>query len=121
MLVMVLSCIGTKAFAEEGKCGENVTWSVADGVLTIEGSGAMYNYGNPNNASPWKSKSFTKVAIGDEVTTIGNYAFYQSTGLTSVTIPSGVKEIGDMAFYCSDISKVVSHIEDPFETFMQIA
>lgn len=39
----------------------------------------------------------TSVTIGDNVETIGNYAFY-GTNLTSVTIPDSVKTIGDGAF-----------------------
>ncbi|MBE6594490.1 MAG: leucine-rich repeat domain-containing protein, partial [Ruminococcaceae bacterium] len=40
----------------------------------------------------------TSVTIGDGVTSIGNYAFYNCTGLTSVTIGDGVTSIGDSAF-----------------------
>ena len=38
------------------------------------------------------------INIGDNVTTIPSYAFYNSTGLTSVTIGNGVTSIGESAF-----------------------
>ena len=31
-------------YAASGKCGDNLTWSYNNGVLTISGSGAMYDY-----------------------------------------------------------------------------
>ena len=48
---------------------------------------------------------FTEVIIGDNVTTIGNYAFYKCSSLTSVTIGNGVTTIGNSAFeYCSSLT-----------------
>ena len=54
------------------------------------------------------------VTLRSSVESIGAYAFCDCDLLDSVAIPSGVKAIGEKAFYCSDISKVVSHIVDPF-------
>lgn len=37
---------------DTGKCGENLTWTLYDdGLLSITGTGAMYNYGPYNR--PW--------------------------------------------------------------------
>ena len=52
MLTMALS-IGF-ASAESGTCGENLTWDLTDGVLTISGTGKMTNYMNYISA-PWYS------------------------------------------------------------------
>ncbi len=41
----------------------------------------------------------TSVTIPESVTSIGNYAFSGCTGLTSVTIPESVTSIGSSAFY----------------------
>ncbi len=49
----------------------------------------------------------TEYIIGDEVTSIGEYAFYKCSGLTSVTIPNSVTIIGEYAFWgCSSLTSV---------------
>ena len=40
----------------------------------------------------------TSLVISDDVTSIGDYAFYWCTGLTEVTIPNSVTLIGERAF-----------------------
>ena len=51
--------------------------------------------------------SLTSVTIGDSVTSIGSRAFEGCTSLTSITIPNSVTEIGDYAFcVCSRLSSV---------------
>ena len=48
------------------------------------------------------------VLIGSNVTSIGDYAFYDCDGLTSVTIGDSVTSIGDYAFYeCSHLTSVI--------------
>ena len=48
----VLLCVGLFAVlaapvsAESGTCGDNVTWILENGTLTLTGSGNMYNYNN---------------------------------------------------------------------------
>jgi hypothetical protein len=47
------------------------------------------------------------VTIGDSVTEIGGYAFYNCKSLTSVTIPDSVTIIEGFAFYnCSSLTSV---------------
>ncbi len=49
----------------------------------------------------------TELVIPEEVTSIGNYAFYACTGLTSVTVGSGVTLIPEYAFYfCGNLEYV---------------
>ena len=92
--------------AQSGKCGDNITWTLDDqGVLTIEGTGAMTDYGW--DTSPWQKLSPTKALIKDGVTTIGNFVFQRCTGLTSVTIPNSVTSIGNYAFSdCTGLTSV---------------
>ena len=46
--------------------------------------------------------------IPNDVTSIGNYAFYQCAGLTSVTIPNSVTSIGETAFSgCTGLTSVI--------------
>ena len=49
----------------------------------------------------------TDLVIPNDVTSIGNYAFYGCSGLTSVTIPDSVTSIGEYAFAgCSGLTSV---------------
>jgi len=94
------------AIADSGTCGKNVTWTVSDdGVLTIRGTGDMYDY-DSNGESPFTG-SIETIIIEPGVTSIGAHAF-QCYGVTSVTVPSTVTKIGDFAFeecsWLTDIS-----------------
>lgn len=90
-----------------GVCGDNLTWSLnEEGVLTISGSGDMYDFYSdyPDwNDYAWNIKS---VVVEDKVTTIGAYAFYFCTALQSLTV-KGSATIGEAAFiYCSDLKTI---------------
>ena len=68
-----------------------------------------YNYNNYNYpAKSWlNGNQFTKLTIGDNITSIGNYAFYDCSSLISVTIGNGVTSIGNYAFYgCSSLTSI---------------
>ena len=83
-----------------GKCGDNADWifNAETGVLTISGTGAMYDY--EYKGSPWNTiRSIIKfVEIENGITSIGDYAFY-NCGLTGdLVIPNSVTSIGDYAF-----------------------
>ena len=83
--------------ATSGKCGENVSWSLKDGVLTISGTGKMNDY--VSKSSPFYDRNDIKsVEIKSGVTSIGNWAFTDCRGLTKITIPSSVTSIGNDAF-----------------------
>ncbi|WP_226995405.1 leucine-rich repeat domain-containing protein, partial [Candidatus Symbiothrix dinenymphae] len=62
------------------------SYTLSDGTLTITGTGAMDNYSS--DTAPWYSDrtSITALVIGNGVTSIGNYAFYDCSGITSITI-----------------------------------
>ena len=81
------------------KCGEDLTWKLENGTLTISGTGKMANYAIPDDA-PWFSsrRSITAVSIENGVTSIGDYAFSDCMELSSITIPDSVTSIGDYAF-----------------------
>ena len=98
-LALVTTCLLAKADAS-GTCGANLTWvyTTADNTLTITGTGDMSDY--TSTTMPWKSynSSIKNVIIGDGVTSIGTFAFYNCSGLTSVIIGDGVTSIGSNAF-----------------------
>lgn len=68
-----------------GSCGENLTWSFAEGVLTITGTGAM-------TSSPWNplKSDIQSVVMSEGITGIMEGAFSGCTNLTTVNIPSSV-------------------------------
>lgn len=88
-----------------GSCGESLTYSIsADGVFTLSGSGAMYDY--KRGETPWEMFDGTirKVVAGNEVTRIGTYAFYDCMGLSEVVLGTGTESVGAYAFYgCEDL------------------
>ena len=53
--------------------------------------------------------------LGNSVTRIGDYAFFECTGLSSVTIPNSITGIGEYSFDGSNMSNVISKIENPFD------
>lgn len=98
-----------EAATYNGTCGSSLTWLFDDatGELSISGTGAMSDWSS--GTSPWYShrEKIKSVIIGDDVTSIGNYAFQNCSALESVTIGSGVTTIGSYSFaYCSMIEEI---------------
>lgn len=97
---------------KEGKCGESISYTLTfDGILTISGSGDIYDYSS--YSVPWEEfKSgdgeyvIRTVIIGEGVTNIGDMTFKDCTSLESVTM-SSVESIGNEAFSgCTSLSSV---------------
>ena len=103
--------------APDNSCGSGLIWNVTANVLSITkaypGTGAMNNYSfTGTKKAPWNSvaSTLTSIEIGNGVTTIGDYAFYDTsvttigtssfgtTKITEVTIPANVASIADHAF-----------------------
>ena len=105
------------AYAEvtaSGYCGastneggaESVVWSLEDGVLTIDGEGAITDY---YDVPPWYSSrsDITEAVIKSGVTSVGNRAFINCSNLISVVIPDGVTSIGSTSFYgCKSLTSI---------------
>ncbi len=100
-LCVLLMLFATTANAEGGKCGDNLTWSLDNnGVLTISGTGDMYDYVsiyNDGQKAPWGT-DIKKVIVEEGVTSIGQYAFGNCTQLTEISIREGLTRINNMAF-----------------------
>jgi hypothetical protein len=78
-----------------------------DGTLTISGNGAMPDYNF--SSRPWVAHSYAvkTIIIGNGVTSIGGYAFFECSNATSITIGAGVTSIGEYAFYsCRSLTSV---------------
>ena len=103
------------------QCGDELAWAFdpANGILTFEGSGEMYDYGVEGNQDlydeyevgtyPWNTctDAIKAVAFPDGLTAIGNHAFYGCAELSSITFPDDLNAIGDYAFDgCAELSSV---------------
>ncbi len=111
-LCLIFSLLPVSAFADEvtasGTCGDDLTWTLQDGTLTISGTGDMEDYNEVDILPPWidYAASITEVVIGEGVTSIGSCAFMMCA-LTDVTIPGNVKSIGYLAFaFCSSLTQI---------------
>ena len=92
-----------------GSCGDNLEWVLKkDGILTIFGTGAMWDYSSASEI-PWYAfkASITGINMEEGITYIGARAF-RDLSITSIIIPEGVTEIATSAFNsCSKLETVV--------------
>ena len=110
-LLALCLTLGAPAIAApiSGYCGDNIRWTLSEGVLTLTGSGDMLDY-PVSVAAPWHhyAKSITTLIVGEGVTSLGDRAFYGCTGLTSVSLPSTLRRVGRSAFYdCKSLFVIV--------------
>lgn len=105
--------------------GENITWKLDNGLLTLSGTGSItvdtkakhrspvsstarsHSYSSSDNA--WKPirKEVEKIVIGRGITSIADNSFNYFGNLTEVEIEDGVKSIGKEAFYsCDALNKI---------------
>lgn len=92
----------------DGTCGDGLTWTLENGVLTVSGSGAMYDY-EAQETTPWSQSrgEIQSLILESGVTAIGSNAFSGCTGLGAVTIPKSVTSIGANAFSgCTGLTDV---------------
>ena len=87
--------------------GPNAEWSYADGVLTVSGSGAIYeNFAK--SAIGLVINDVTKIVVKSGITDISYRAFASIPNLKEVVIEEGVKTIGENAFaYNGKLKRVV--------------
>ena len=98
--LLLVPCIPVvRADGESGSCGDNLSWSLSAGTLTISGSGAMTDFPESTMA-PWHPyrEEILNLQLPDGLTTIGDLAFYGCRHLTSAAIPNSVTAIGHYAF-----------------------
>lgn len=84
--------------AYSGKCGDDLYWAYSNHEIKIKGTGAMYNY--TDSTMPWMllRDSIKTVRVGNNATSIGAYAFSNTSKLAELHIGINVEEIGANAF-----------------------
>lgn len=87
------------------KCGDSLLWYVDGSTLVIRGSGDMQDYSETLPA-PWDTyaSSIKSVQVGDSVTSLGDYAFFNLTNLEKAVLPASLTEIGANCFGTDEIA-----------------
>ena len=100
---------GTLTWVCDNKCGDDVTWYLsADGVLTLSGTGDMWDFSIDDPGYYSFRKSIVSAVIENGVTSIGDCAFYNCTSLTNVATQDRVTSIRDGAFWdCTSLSTII--------------
>ena len=113
VLCMLVSLVPAAALADgealSGSCGKNLTWKLADGTLTVSGTGEMTDY-EGKSGIPWYkyAQNITSIIVENGVTKIGSMAFQDCVNATAVSIPASVKVIGKYSFSsCVALESVV--------------
>ena len=92
-----------------GDCGAKATWTLTDdGILTISGSGAMFDFSSISQIDWWDEReSVLRIVVEDGITRIGNNAFYLCTNATDVSISESVTSVGKYSFAgCSKLTSI---------------
>ena len=97
---------------ECGAQGNNLLWELntSTGVLTITGSGAMYDWTSDTDR-PWYSlrAQITSVVLPSGITSLGKYAF-RGTDIVSINMtenyPAGLTTINQEAFFSTQLTSI---------------
>ena len=109
---------------ECGADGDNLTWELSGSeselTLTISGAGQMASYSEEIHA-PWSASagSIRYIVLGEEITSIGDYAFAECSNLEEIEIYESISDIGNNAFLgCSALNTI--NFAGTKETWAQI-
>lgn len=96
-----------KAILETGKCGNDVSYVLENGILQITGSGPMTNYSLLEQEWDKCNSDVSSIIIENGVTTIGSYSFLSFVNLKSITIAESIISIGDFSFCnCTSLKSI---------------
>lgn len=137
ILLVAYGRINVNADTTTGKLGNNITWKLENGVLTISGTGDMLDCrhkkistwegelscGYDYYEQMWKrtmeeQEAIKKVVIEEGITSIAAHAFSYCCNLETIVIPDSVTRIEHAAFYdCRSLHQIripdkVTAIED---------
>ena len=97
---------------ESGQCGDNVFYELdSEGVLTISGTGDMWDYDDYDSSLFAGNIDIKKVVIEEGITKIGNHTFESCYYITETALSNSLLSIGEEAFrYTSSLENI--HIPD---------
>ena len=108
----------TSSIKSSGTYGNNITWTLQDGTLTVSGFGKLEKIDDSD--FPWTGNDeIKKLNINKGITDIGNQVFYNLGNLQDVNFSDGLKSIGDWAFTNCDIRRL--RIPDSVESIGEFA
>jgi len=89
-----------------GMDGDNCVATLDNGVMTVEGTGAMADY---SESAPWNEylSDITSIVIAEGVTYVGRNAFSWAANVESISLPSTLTSIRDYAFAGCKITSLV--------------
>ena len=102
----------------EGELTGSINWALADGVLTVSGTGDMPDFEWIENDyvdgnilltdAPWLSyrMDIRKVVIGEGITRLGAHSFAGYENITEITLPEGLESIGAFAMECANMTEL---------------
>lgn len=87
---------------------KNFSWTLDDnGVLTITGTGDMPNATDKNLPFKDYRKNVKSIVITGDITSIGDYVFYEMGNVTGLTITAPIKHTGKYSFaHCTMLSSI---------------
>ena len=93
------------AGATDNKIGDSVWWTLSDdGTLTITGTG-------PVSGCPWvfdENAAVYHLVVGEGITSLPAYAFYQNATLKSAILPATLEEVSYACFWKCESLETVS-------------
>ena len=94
-------------YNDSGTFSNGIEWTSEYGMLSIYGNGDMPDFSI--GAAPWYGgrEEIKFIYIGDGITSVGDYAFYDMANATGIYMPDTVTEIGEGAFMqCSSMPDI---------------
>ena len=91
-----------------GQCGNNAAWTVDPdtGIVTISGTGDLWDYHDYNPSPFWANPLITSVKIEGHIFAVGDRMFMNAPNLTSVSLPAALTSIGYQAFGNTALTEV---------------
>lgn len=92
---------------------------VVDGAINSFAPAGLTHYTTPDDVTSigdyafYDCENLVSVTISEGVTSIGARAFFYCENLASVTIPESVSSIGDNAFSCANLTKIYCKAKTP--------